>query len=242
MLFLIGLDLATHRTLAYAPQGAGPGRDPDGRHRGHYRADPDPARPALPPASAIIIGHGACPCPPPPLPCSRPMQRDITKHRCRPRLASPCCWCRTSPSSPSWRLIPLLATLSALPARNTEVTEAVEAIANPTRLADSRSIIIGAFIGRDRAGLAYRGAAAAGLCWPARACARPSPLWAWRMVCRHGSPGTEAQGFSPALGAFIGGVLLADSEYRHELESNLRALQRPAARPVLHLGRHVDRL
>lgn len=31
----------------------------------------------------------------------------------------------------------------------------------------------------------------------------------------------QAQGFSPALGAFIGGVLLADSEYRHELESNL---------------------
>ena len=31
----------------------------------------------------------------------------------------------------------------------------------------------------------------------------------------------QAQGFSPALGAFIGGVLLADSEYRHEIESNL---------------------
>lgn len=28
-------------------------------------------------------------------------------------------------------------------------------------------------------------------------------------------------GLSPALGAFMGGVLLADSEYRHELESNL---------------------
>jgi glutathione-regulated potassium-efflux system ancillary protein KefC len=28
-------------------------------------------------------------------------------------------------------------------------------------------------------------------------------------------------GLSPALGAFLGGVLLADSEYRHELESNL---------------------
>jgi glutathione-regulated potassium-efflux system ancillary protein KefC len=29
-------------------------------------------------------------------------------------------------------------------------------------------------------------------------------------------------GLSPALGAFLGGVLLADSEYRHELESNLQ--------------------
>lgn len=32
---------------------------------------------------------------------------------------------------------------------------------------------------------------------------------------------TEYVGLSPALGAFIGGVLLADSEYRHELESNI---------------------
>ncbi|OEO31456.1 hypothetical protein VW23_016265 [Devosia insulae DS-56] len=33
---------------------------------------------------------------------------------------------------------------------------------------------------------------------------------------------TESFGLSPALGAFFGGVLLADSEYRHELESNLQ--------------------
>jgi glutathione-regulated potassium-efflux system ancillary protein KefC len=32
---------------------------------------------------------------------------------------------------------------------------------------------------------------------------------------------TQYIGLSPALGGFIGGVLLADSEYRHELESNL---------------------
>ena len=32
---------------------------------------------------------------------------------------------------------------------------------------------------------------------------------------------TQLLGLSPALGGFIGGVLLADSEYRHELESNL---------------------
>jgi glutathione-regulated potassium-efflux system ancillary protein KefC len=33
---------------------------------------------------------------------------------------------------------------------------------------------------------------------------------------------TESLGLSPALGAFLAGVLLADSEYRHELESNLQ--------------------
>ena len=32
---------------------------------------------------------------------------------------------------------------------------------------------------------------------------------------------TESIGLSPALGAFLAGVLLADSEYRHELESSL---------------------
>jgi glutathione-regulated potassium-efflux system ancillary protein KefC len=32
---------------------------------------------------------------------------------------------------------------------------------------------------------------------------------------------TSALGLSPAFGAFLAGVLLADSEYRHELESNL---------------------
>ncbi len=32
---------------------------------------------------------------------------------------------------------------------------------------------------------------------------------------------TGSLGLSPALGAFLGGVLLADSEYRHELEGNL---------------------
>lgn len=32
----------------------------------------------------------------------------------------------------------------------------------------------------------------------------------------------EAAGFSMALGAFLAGVLLADSEYRHELEANLQ--------------------
>ncbi len=33
--------------------------------------------------------------------------------------------------------------------------------------------------------------------------------------------GTQSIGLSPAFGAFLAGVLLADSEYRHELESNL---------------------
>jgi len=37
--------------------------------------------------------------------------------------------------------------------------------------------------------------------------------------------GTSMLGLSPAFGAFLAGVLLADSEYRHELDSNLQPLK-----------------
>lgn len=37
--------------------------------------------------------------------------------------------------------------------------------------------------------------------------------------------GTSALGLSPAFGAFLAGVLLADSEYRHEIDSNLQPLK-----------------
>ena len=49
-------------------------------------------------------------------------------------------------------------------------------------------------------------------------------------------------GLSPALGTFLAGVVLANSEYRHELEGDHRALQGAAARPLLHRRRRVDRL
>jgi glutathione-regulated potassium-efflux system ancillary protein KefC len=37
--------------------------------------------------------------------------------------------------------------------------------------------------------------------------------------------GTASLGMSPAFGAFLAGVLLADSEYRHEIDSNLQPLK-----------------
>ncbi len=37
--------------------------------------------------------------------------------------------------------------------------------------------------------------------------------------------GTSSIGMSPAFGAFLAGVLLADSEYRHEIDSNLQPLK-----------------
>ncbi|MEZ5449419.1 MAG: cation:proton antiporter [Thiolinea sp.] len=36
----------------------------------------------------------------------------------------------------------------------------------------------------------------------------------------------QTVGLSPALGAFVAGVVLADSEYRHELEANIDPFKR----------------
>ena len=40
----------------------------------------------------------------------------------------------------------------------------------------------------------------------------------------------EAVGLSAALGAFIAGALLADSEYRHQIEADIAPVRGPAAR------------
>jgi len=49
-------------------------------------------------------------------------------------------------------------------------------------------------------------------------------------------------GLSPALGTFLAGVVLANSEYRHGTGIGHRPLQRSAARAVLHHGRCEHRL
>ena len=48
-------------------------------------------------------------------------------------------------------------------------------------------------------------------------------------------------GLSPALGTFLAGVVLANSEYRHELEQ-YRPVQRALARPVFYDGRRRNQL
>ena len=49
-------------------------------------------------------------------------------------------------------------------------------------------------------------------------------------------------GLSMALGAFLAGVLLASSEYRHALETDIEPFKGLLLGPLLHRGRHVDRL
>ncbi|MDB5615516.1 MAG: hypothetical protein JWQ22_3169 [Devosia sp.] len=111
--------------------------------------------------------------------------------------------------------VPLLAISAS--ALDVDVTEAVEAIANPLDWL-TPLILIGAFIAAILAG---RYLVRPLLGYIARTGVREAFTALGLAMVFGAALLAQAQGFSPALGAFIGGVLLADSEYRHELESNL---------------------
>lgn len=111
--------------------------------------------------------------------------------------------------------IPLLAMSSG--ALDLEVTEAVEAMADPLDWITPliivsvfiTAVIAGRYLVRPLLGFVARTGVHEAFTALGLAMVFGTALLA------------QANGFSPALGAFIGGVLLADSEYRHELESNL---------------------
>lgn len=118
-------------------------------------------------------------------------------------------------------VIPILAAipLLALPGTviNAEVSETVAAIADPLDWL-TPLIIIGAFVGAILAG---RFLVRPVLRFVARTGVREAFTALGLAIVFGAALLAQFEGFSPALGAFIGGVLLADSEYRHELESNL---------------------
>ena len=118
-------------------------------------------------------------------------------------------------------VIPILAAIPFLAlsshALNVDVTEAVEAIANPMDWL-TPAILVGAFISALVAG---RYLVRPLLGFVARTGVREAFTALGLAMVFGAALLAQSQGFSPALGAFIGGVLLADSEYRHELESNL---------------------
>lgn len=111
--------------------------------------------------------------------------------------------------------IPLLAVSSGV--LDADVTEAVEAIGNPLDWI-TPLIIVGAFIGAVIAG---RYLVRPLLGYVARTGVREAFTALGLAMVFGAALLAQSQGLSPALGAFIGGVMLADSEYRHELESNL---------------------
>ncbi len=117
---------------------------------------------------------------------------------------------------PVLAIIPLLANMGGVPveAMGEKVLDAVD---NPIDwwLA---LVVVGAFV---LALLGSRFVIRPLLSWLARTRV-PEAFTAFALLLVIGAAlATEGFGLSPALGAFLGGVLLADSEYRHELEGNL---------------------
>lgn len=118
-------------------------------------------------------------------------------------------------------VIPILAAIPLLAlgpvAIDQAATEAVEAIANPvdviTALALLAAFVFALFAGRLLMGPVMRFVAGSGVREAFTALGLAVVIGAALLV--------QMVGLSPALGAFLGGVLLADSEYRHELESDL---------------------
>ncbi len=51
----------------------------------------------------------------------------------------------------------------------------------------------------------------------------------------------HAVGLSPALGTFLGGVVLANSEYRHELESDIEPFKGLLLGIILYSGRFIHK-
>ncbi len=113
--------------------------------------------------------------------------------------------------------IPLLAIAGSGAAINAEVSQAVEALENPIDWLMPLSVV-GAFIAALVAG---RYVVRPILGYVARTGLREAFTAMGLAMVVGAAMITQYLGLSPALGGFIGGVLLADSEYRHELESNL---------------------
>ncbi|WIJ26031.1 monovalent cation:proton antiporter-2 (CPA2) family protein [Devosia sp. RR2S18] len=113
--------------------------------------------------------------------------------------------------------VPLLALSSTSAAVDAEVGAAVAVLENPAAWV-TPLILIGTFVAAMTAG---RFLVRPLLRWVARTGVREAFTALGLALVVGAALLTQYAGLSPALGAFIGGVLLADSEYRHELESNI---------------------
>ncbi|MET3900100.1 glutathione-regulated potassium-efflux system ancillary protein KefC [Devosia sp. UYZn731] len=113
--------------------------------------------------------------------------------------------------------IPILATSGINASVGVDLTDAVDALDNPIDWLTPLTLI-GVFIAAIIAG---RFLVRPLLGYVARTGVREAFTALGLALVIGAALLTQYVGLSPALGAFIGGVLLADSEYRHELESNL---------------------
>ncbi len=120
---------------------------------------------------------------------------------------------------PILAIIPILALVSgsALEVLTEGAVEAAEEVVGPRGWVVA-AIIIGGFI---VASLASRFVIRPLMHFVAVADAREAFIAFALLLVVGAALLATSLGLSPAMGAFLGGVLLADSEYRHELESNL---------------------
>ncbi len=119
---------------------------------------------------------------------------------------------------PILAIVPILAFTGAGSSLEAEITEAVSEVENPVFWQTS-ALLLATFAAAILGG---RYVVRPLLAFVARTAVREAFTALALALVIGAALATQALGLSPALGAFIGGVLLADSEYRHELESNLQ--------------------
>ncbi|WP_375599495.1 monovalent cation:proton antiporter-2 (CPA2) family protein [Devosia sp. Naph2] len=119
---------------------------------------------------------------------------------------------------PILAIVPILALTGSGISLEAEITEAVSEVENPIFWQTS-ALLLATFAAAIIGG---RYVVRPLLSFVARTAVREAFTALALALVVGAALATQALGLSPALGAFIGGVLLADSEYRHELESNLQ--------------------
>ena len=119
---------------------------------------------------------------------------------------------------PILAIVPILAFTGAGTSLEAEITEVVSEVENPVFWQTS-ALLLATFAAAILGG---RYVVRPLLAFVARTAVREAFTALALALVIGAALATQALGLSPALGAFIGGVLLADSEYRHELESNLQ--------------------
>ena len=226
MLFLIGLELEPERLWSMRRVGLRRRRAADARlrrRRWRRRASPSgcPGRRALVAGLALALSSTA-------IAVQTMRERDLLSapHRARPRSRS--CCSRTSPRFRSSRWCRCSRRSRATAGRDSGDGRA----ARRGRVVGAVALVV--VVGRYLTRPLLRIVARTGLREVFTAFALLLVVGIAQLMA--------AAGVSMALGAFLAGVLLAELGVPARARDRHRAVQGPADGPVLHRGRHVDRL
>ena len=221
LLFVIGLELRPVRFWSLRSSIFGLGASPSSLATAMVLARDRPrARPQLQPGAVRRPWRCRCLRPPSRCKCSRRSSELTTRHG---RLAFSVLLFQDLAAIPLIALVPLFATLAA--------SEPAWICGRPlARLGTIAGVVV---VGRFLLSRLYRLVAATGVREAMTASALLTVVGVAIVM--------EAAGLSAALGAFIAGALLADSEYRHQIEADIAPFEGLLLAVVLHRRRHVDR-